>query len=174
MKAKILSSISKGEYPLHLKSIQKKEKPTYFVKVKKSDKYNTSFPNDLFSIICTDKEIYIMNIDYLNFLLENEIIFEIQKTELLFFPAFNTNFETPYDILSIVLEIDSDLTDFQSNWQVQNLTILINKKVHEIKDLIVNILKKVEVESINLVFTDNLFFDKNYIFLPGHQDFYLP
>ena len=43
MKNEIKVEIKKGKLPLHLKSIQKKKTPKYFIKVKYSKYFSTNF-----------------------------------------------------------------------------------------------------------------------------------
>lgn len=43
MKNEIKTEILKGNLPLHLRSIQKKNKPKYFIKVKHSKNFHTNF-----------------------------------------------------------------------------------------------------------------------------------
>lgn len=122
-------------------------------------------PNDLFDALNSDKIIEIKNEDYLNFLLLNEIIFEINDDdEILLFPSFNENFDTPYDIICLVVDIDSNLSTLKKNFfLIDNLTILIDKKLPNLDEDIIGILKLIEVESVNLVFTKSNYFDIDII-----------
>ncbi len=118
-------------------------------------------PNDLFDVLNSDNIIYIDNPDYLDFLLLNEIVFEIENDdEVLLFPPFQDNFETPYDIICLVIDVDSNLSLLKKyNFLINNLTILIDNKNDNLNEKIIDFLKLIEVESVNLVFTKSEYFD---------------
>ena len=122
-------------------------------------------PNDLFDVVNSDNIIYIDNPEYKDFLLLNEIIFEIDNDEEVFlFPPFQDNFETPYDIICLLIDVDSNLSFLKKNkFLINNLTILIHKKNNNLDERIIDLLKLIEVESVNLVFTKIDYFDIDII-----------
>jgi hypothetical protein len=118
-------------------------------------------PNDLFDLLNSDNIINIDNTEYIDFLLLNEIIFEIDNDdEVLLFPPFQETFETPYDIICLIIDVDSNLSILKiNNFLIDNLTIIVDKKQSNLNEDIISILKLIEVESVNLVFTKSEYLD---------------
>lgn len=122
-------------------------------------------PNNLFELLDNDSIITINNNDYINFLLDNEIIFEvINENDQLFFPSINLDFHTPYDLSSLIIESNIDLTVLENlNLQIENLTLIINKIEPNIFEIIIKILNLIEIESINIVYSKCKYFKINHL-----------
>jgi SPASM domain peptide maturase of grasp-with-spasm system len=96
-------------------------------------------PNDLYEIIDTDNPIDFKKIEvttdreslkvleeYENFLIKNELIFEISENENMLFPKVSTEWESPYKISNIVIDIDvvTDLDYFKKiEAELENLGV---------------------------------------------------
>lgn len=113
--------------------------------------------NKLYEIISRDTVIYDFEIKgYKNFLLTNEIIFEIyDEKEVEFFPALNKNFESPYDIYSLCLDLDAKIDeDYQifDGLLVNNLCVIITDVSNDFLEKILVLKKHIKYEGLFLFF----------------------
>lgn len=125
----------------------------------RSDYYFIS--NEVFQIINTNDTFNIEDDETREFLLKEEIIFEINLGELTFFPELSLKFETPYDYTNIIvhnnLQVENE--DFFNSVNIPHITILINnyKESLDFSKSLWALIDMVEPRSIDLFFTESDF-----------------
>lgn len=113
-------------------------------------------PNSIFDIIKTEESFEIEDNEIKSFLLNEEIIFKVNDSEVNFFPSLELDYNDPYDFNNIYIDSDVSFTDANvfENSLIYNVSILIkiiNGKV-KLSINLINFLEIVEPESIELHF----------------------
>lgn len=134
-------------------------------------------PNELCEIINCDSAFEIKNQEYKKFLIENEIIFEVDECEIELFPPFDLTYETPYDFTSVIIDSDLDIALVEKFNQVLvfNVSILIKDSNSLIDNsYILDLIKKIEPECIDLHFINDGFdsIEANIEFLRKRNDIF--
>ncbi len=113
-------------------------------------------PNELFEVIKSDLSFEIIDDEYRSFLLENEIVFDINENEVELFPPFSLTFEDPYDFTNIIIDsnIRVQLIEQFDEALIFNLSILVKDSSAAItdNDELMNFINYLEPESIDLHF----------------------
>lgn len=117
-------------------------------------------PNEIFNVISSDELFDIdKNVGLEKFLIDEEIIFECSENEVGFFPSLSTDYQCPYDFLSIIIDSDFDLSydDQFKNVSVSNLAIITKnlRKGLVLSEGLKDLIEHIEPDSIDLYLTES-------------------
>ncbi len=145
---------------------------------------NYIVPNDLYDIITHDlidfenlKELYSDSkhiiIEYQNYLLKYDLIFELEESDLDRFPKIDTSWSTPYKITNMIIDIgeyDLNLEDFSRQigllgTEALQIRLFDSNKLSCIKDIVDHLnsgyrTNKLNDIQISISINDDLFYSK--------------
>ena len=127
-------------------------------------------PNDLYTILNTNKLIYDLPLSYKDYLREKEFIHECNKNQIKNFPKLNTKWDLPCKIYNIVLEISKknylsvELINKFVSFGCKHIVIIIQNDDFENLEKIIRLFNKTIFLTIEVYLKFSQKFDEKILF----------